>query len=258
MKTHTNRTGFTLIELLVVIAIIGILASLLLPVLSRAKKKARTMQSVSNQGGIGKAYVMYLDDNDGWFPRVSGPAGVGGKVGMAVGQSAKGLRPLPPVVVKLYGAKVPVEERPLNKYISTSMDENSLKVFHDPNDTGGGAYSVPSCWESFGNSYQPQVADDMFRVKRVLGERNESEDNYEGQSMHEQELTIGNAVDKKIIQGDWNWPYDREDAWHGSEGIGRHVMLYGDMHVEQFTFPPTTTMTNWFLSPPPDANYRWW
>ena len=120
-----------------------------------------------------------------------------------------------------------------------------------------GAYQVPSCWESFGTSYQPQVADNMFRVKRVFGERSESEDNYEGQSMHEQD--IYDNVTGKIIMGDWNWPYDREDAWHGEEGLARHIMLFADGHVENnFIFPPTTTMTNWFLSPPPDPNYRWW
>ena len=35
-------------------------------------------------------------------------------------------------------------------------------------------------------------------------------------------------------------------------------MGIGDGHVEAFIFPPTTTMPNWFLSPPPDPNYRWW
>ena len=244
------QKAFTLIELLVVIAIIGILASLLLPVLGRAKKKARTLASVNNQKNIAAAYVMYLDDNEGWYPVVAGPASVGGKKGFAWGA---GLKPLPGVVAKLYGATIDAKHRPLNKYIG--MDENSLSVFHDPNDNGGGAYAVPSCWESFGNSYQAQTADDMFRVKRVLGEKSEKDGSYEATSMHEQEME--NPV-TKIIQGDWNWPYDREDAWHGEKGLAKHIMLYGDGHVEQFIFPPTSTMTNWFLSPPPDPNYRWW
>lgn len=117
--------AFTLIELLVVMSIIMMLASMMLPSLSRAKEKARTITCVNNLRQLGLGLRMYVDDRNSKFP----PS----RVYDALDQRWKSLRPalggFDPQPE--YSPYFPPERlRPLNAYVAAGQ------VYRCPVDRG--------------------------------------------------------------------------------------------------------------------------
>ncbi|MBU0478663.1 prepilin-type N-terminal cleavage/methylation domain-containing protein [bacterium] len=74
-KVLGNRKSFTLIELLVVIAIIALLASVLLPALSKAREMGRRAKCISNLRQMHTMLMMYASDWDDYLPMGYGGAG---------------------------------------------------------------------------------------------------------------------------------------------------------------------------------------
>jgi prepilin-type N-terminal cleavage/methylation domain-containing protein len=245
MKRQSPGKGsaFTLIELLVVIAIIAILASLLLPALSRSKAKAQEIKCVSNNKQVLLAFQMYATDSSETYPLCEDWQASGGQDGR-------------------YDRFVAMINRPLYSY------QGNPQIFHCPADKGDiyremviGDYRTTNCWAQYGNSYLMIWWGDWGRTKRLTGGIQAPRNSYQGTSMKSTEVAV--APTTKIFQGDWVWVVNRgvtdpKSVWHNFKGQSRHIMAFGDGHAAAYKFPTTPAAADpWWQAPPSPTN-AWW
>ena len=118
--------NFTLLELLIVIGVIGILAALLLPSLSQARRAAKIIVCTSNLKQIGTAGASYLSDNSEYFPMLYLTTSPGYNWGYGyVGEKATN-----------QDYCYPPSERPLNRYLGVNSDDDKVPIAKCPLDTG--------------------------------------------------------------------------------------------------------------------------
>jgi prepilin-type N-terminal cleavage/methylation domain-containing protein len=177
------KRAFTLIELLVVIAIIGILAALLLPVLSQAKESGKRTTCANNLRQVNLAIRLYSDDCADALPVLPAPNPYPNGVGAYYKQMVKGY-------LGLTGPASPTEKVficPTDRILSTQFGHafasytfNGYEVGPSaiPRITGQKLSSIKNPakgvlageWPAFfGGSWHPLINQNYLDAKDMLG-----------------------------------------------------------------------------------------
>jgi prepilin-type N-terminal cleavage/methylation domain-containing protein len=203
---------FTLIELLVVVAIIGILTSMLIPSLKKAREEGKKAVCKSNLKQVGIAIQLYIDENNDYFP----PMQTGSHKYGWLGKLGTG---------SIY-EQTP-KERLLNMYVLGDWppaDDDEVAVAE--------CLSGSELYNETGSSYPANTSGNMpktlFENSGSGATKWKHSKNFSDIQTPTKFVTMAEHGAFKSAQGS-----TLEDSWyfHTTVGDGRWNLLFGDAHV---------------------------
>jgi len=134
-----TRNAFTLVELLVVIGIIAVLIGILLPVLNKAREKAKIAVCASNERQIFQLMAMYAAQQHGWLP----PFNKGcGRYDLVTGAYIPVIEPDPN---KPPGNTTDLWYESWDQILEETLNHGRARVVNSASNSGGTNYAIYKC-----------------------------------------------------------------------------------------------------------------
>jgi prepilin-type N-terminal cleavage/methylation domain-containing protein/prepilin-type processing-associated H-X9-DG protein len=173
-RVFRTSHGFTLVELLVVMGIIGLLMSILVPVLGRVRAMGRDARCLGNLRQWGQATYLYVLANDGFLPSDGSPNGTSTQEGWYVDLPA--MLEIPPYHAMPWRTNAAIVPEP-SLWIcpSNRRRSNGKNLFHyclNQHVNGTGSLNGPACLSSINQPHRTVWMFDNGKLAAVAQQNN--------------------------------------------------------------------------------------